>query len=143
MKKMLILLGAFGLLVVAAPTGLAGQQIGDNATIIVPTGKVVNMRQVIVVKSAPKTAIKVADCADGDIRLQDAEIVDREGPPGRGGRGGAAPEKLPTVAAQVAIIIPGVAGFKELKPGWHLGSFRPGGKCAGYDILLAHIIATE
>jgi hypothetical protein len=143
MKKMSIVLGAFLLPLVLWPAGLAGQQVGDNATIIVPTGKVVNMRQVVVVKGAPKAAIKVADCADGDIRLQDAEIVDREGPPGRGGRGGAAPEKLPTVASQVAIIIPGVAGFKELKPGWHLGSFRPGGKCGGYDIYLAHIIAIE
>jgi hypothetical protein len=47
------------------------------------------------------------------------------------------------VAVQVAIIIPGVGGFKELKPGWHLGSYRAGGKCGGYDIYLAHIIATE
>ncbi|MBZ5560402.1 MAG: hypothetical protein LAO77_24365, partial [Acidobacteriia bacterium] len=110
MKKMSIVLGALILPLAVWSAGLAGQQVGDNATIIVPTGKVVNMRQVVVVKGAPKAAIKVADCADGDVRFQDAEIVDREGPPGRGGRGGAAPEKLPTVAAQVAIIIPGVTG---------------------------------
>ena len=143
MKKMMILLGALALPVVAGHAALAGQQVGDNATIIVPTGKVTNLRQVVVVKGAPKAAVKLPDCADGDVRLQDADIVDRESPAGRGGRGGAAPEKLPTVSSQVAIVIPGVAGFKDLKPGWHLGSFRPGGKCAGYDIYLAHIIAIE
>jgi len=143
MKKMSIAFGALIVLLAVWSAALAGQQLGDNATIIVPTGKVANLRQVVVVKGAPKTAIKLPDCADGDVRLQDADVVDREGPAGRGGRGGAAPEKLPTVSSQVAIIIPGVAGFKELKPGWHLGSFRPGGKCAGYDIYLAHIIAIE
>lgn len=143
MKNMLILLGTLILSLVAWPTELGGQQLGDNATIVVPTGKITNLRQVVVVKGAPKAATKLPDCAEGDVRLQDAEIVDREPPPGRGGRGGTAAEKLPTVAAQVAIIIPGVAGFKELKPGWHLGSFRAGGKCGGYDIYLAHIIAIE
>lgn len=146
MKKILILLGAFVLPLVLWPAGLTGQQLGDNATIIVPAGKITNLRQVLVVKGAPKaTATKVGDCGSGDVRFQDAQLVDREPPPGRGERGSTGPaEKLPTVATEVAIVYPGVAGFKELKPGWHLGSYRGGGKCGpGYDVYVAHIIAIE
>jgi hypothetical protein len=142
MKKMSILLGAFILPLAVGSAGLVGQQLGDNATIIVPAGKITNLRQVLVVKGPPKAAVKVGDCAAGDVRWQDAEIVDREPPPGRGGSG--APEKIPTVSTTVAITFPGVAGFKEFKPGWHLGSYRPGGKCGpGYDVYVAHIIAIE
>ena len=147
MKRTLILLAALVLPFVLPLPDVAGQQLGDNATIIVPAGKVQNMRQVVVVKGAPKTAAtKIGTCGSADVHLQDADIVDREPPPGaRGGRGEAAPAgTIPTVATDVAIIVPGVAGFKELKPGWRLGSFRPGGKCGpGYDIYLAHIIAIE
>ncbi|MBI3491167.1 MAG: hypothetical protein HY047_05190 [Acidobacteria bacterium] len=145
MKKMSILLGALILPLAVWPAGLVAQQLGDNATIIVPAGKITNMRQVLVVKGPPKAAVKAGDCAAGDVRLQDAELVDREPPPGaRGGRGSEAPEKIPTLSTTVAIAYPGVAGFKELKPGWHLGSYRPGGKCGpGYDVYVAHIIAIE
>jgi hypothetical protein len=126
------------------PGVAAGQQVGDNATIIVPAGKIVDLRQVVVVKGAPKpTATDVGTCSDAAVRLQDAQVVDREPPAGRSGRG-AAVGPLPTVATQTAIVVPGVTGFTELKPGWHLGSFRPGGKCGpGYDIYLAHIIAID
>ena len=144
-KKRSILLGALILLLAVWPAGLAGQQVGDNATIIVPTGKIANLRQVLVVKGPPKAAAKAGDCLDGDVRFQDAELVDREPPPGRGGRGPAEPAaKIPTTSTQVAITYPGVTGFKELKTGWHLGSYRAGGKCGpGYDVYLAHIIAIE
>ncbi|MBI3402199.1 MAG: hypothetical protein HY048_12330 [Acidobacteria bacterium] len=144
MKKMSILLGAAILPLALWPAGLGGQQLGDNATIIVPAGKIVNLRQVLVVKGAPKAAKKVGDCASGEVRFSDAELVDREPPPGRGGRGGEADQKIPTSATEVAVSYSGVAGFKELKPGWHLGSYRPGGKCGpGYDVYVAHIIAIE
>ncbi len=144
MKKISIWLGALALPLVLLSAASAGQQLGDNATIIVPAGKITNLRQVLVVKGAPKAAAaKVGDCLSGDLRFQDAELVDRDPPPGgRGGRGST--EKIPTVATEVAIIYPGVAGFKELKPGWHLGSYRSGGKCGpGYDVYVAHIIAIE
>ena len=142
MRKASILAGV-GVLSILSLSGLAAQQLGDNATIIVPAGKITNMRQVLVVKGAPKAgAAKVGSCAAGDVHFQDAELVDREGPPGA--RGSAAAEKIPTVATEVAIVVPGVVGFKELKPGWHLGSYRSGGKCGpGYDVYLAHIIAVE
>ena len=147
MKRISMLLGALVLPLALWPAGLSGQQLGDNATIIVPAGTITNMRQVLVVKGGPKaTAKKVGDCAAGDVRFQDAELVDREPPPGRGGRGGEAQayKPIPTVATEVAIAFPGVAGFKELKPGWHLGSYRGGGKCGpGYDVYVAHIIAIQ
>ena len=147
MKKISILLGALVFLLALSPGGLAGQQLGDNATIIVPAGKIANLRQVLVVKGGPKTtAMKVGDCASGDVHFQDAQLVDREPPPGaRGGRGATASyTPIPAVATEVAIVFPGAAGFKELKPGWHLGSYRGGGKCGpGYDVYVAHIIAIE
>lgn len=146
MKRILILLGSLVLPLMLWPGDLAGQQLGDNATIIVPAGTISDLRQALVVKGAPKpTATKVGSCGSGDVHFQDAELVDREPPPGRGGRASTEPAgKLPTVATEVAIIVPGVAGFKELKPGWHLGSYRTGGKCGpGYDVYLAHIIAVE
>jgi hypothetical protein len=141
MKRTSILLGALVLSLVSSRTDIAAQQLGDNATIVVPAGKITNLRQVLVVKGPPQAAAtKVGTCASADVHFQDAELVDREAPPGR-----AEPaEKIPTVATQVAIIIPGAAGFKELKPGWHMGGYRPGGHCGpGFDIYLAHIIATE
>ncbi len=147
MKKTSMLFGigllGLGLSLTLLPVSLAGQQLGDNATVIVPAGKITNLRQVLVAKGAPKaTATKVGTCGSGEVRFQDAELVDREPPPGRGAAGPA--EKIPTVATQVAIIFPGAAGFKELKPGWHLGSYRTGGKCGpGYDVYVAHIIAIE
>ena len=151
MKKTSIPLGmglpALALALTLLPGGVAAQQLGDNATIIVPAGAITNLRQVLVVKGAPKaTATKVGDCVSGDVRFQEAQLVDREPPPGRGARGseGSAVEKIPPVATDVAIIFPGAAGFKELKTGWRLGSYRPGGKCGpGYDIYVAHIIAIE
>jgi hypothetical protein len=129
--------------------GAGAQQLGDNFTVIVPAGAVANLRQVLVVTGAPKAAAtKVGNCAPGDVHLQDAQLVDREPPPrsGRGGEGGAdAPvQKLPTVTTQVAIAFPGASGVSRLKPGWHLGSWRSGGKCGpGYDVYVAHIIAIE
>lgn len=144
MKRMSILLGALILPLAVWPAGLAGQQLGDNATIIVPAGKITNLRQVLVVKGVPKTAANAGNCLAGDVRFQDAELVDRAAPAGREGRGSAAPEKIPTISTEVAITYPGAAGFKELKPGWHLGSYRVGGKCGpGYDVYVAHIIAIE
>lgn len=144
MKKTVILLGACVLSITVLPSGLAGQQLGDNATLIVPTGTIKNARQVLVVKSAPKaTASKVGDCESGEVHWQDADLVDRALPPGRDGRGTVAPP-LPTVATQVAIIVPGTAGFKEYKVGFHLGKLGDKGKCGpGYDVYLAHIIAIE
>lgn len=145
MKKSVILLGAFVLSLPLSPARLAGQQLGDNATIIVPTGTIKNLRQVLVVKGAPKpAATKVGNCGSGEVHLQDADLVDRPAPAGRDGRGGAATPPLPTVPAQVAIVFPGPAGFTELKTGWRLGSYRGGGNCGpGYDVYVAHIIAVE
>jgi hypothetical protein len=138
------LLGALVLSLTAMPAGLTGQQLGDNATIIVPAGKITNLRQVLVVKGPPKAAANVGNCVSGSVRFQDAEAVDREEPGGRGGEGSTASRRIPTVATEVAIIYPGAAGFKELKAGWHLGSYRGGGKCGpGYDVYVAHIIASE
>jgi hypothetical protein len=144
-KKTSILLGALVVSLTALPAGLAGQQLGDNATIIVPAGKITNLRQVLVVKGPPKAAAaEVGNCVSGSVRFQDAEAVDREEPAGRGGEGSTASRRIPTVATEVAIIYPGAAGFKELKAGWHLGSYRGGGKCGpGYDVYVAHIIAIE
>lgn len=144
MKKTVILLGVLVLSLTLLPTRLAAQQLGDNATIIVPTGTIQNTRQVLVVKGAPKpTTTKVGNCGSGEVHWQDADLVDRALPPGREGRGASA-APFPTVAAQVAVIFPGVAGFNELKTGWRLGSYRAGGKCGpGYDVYVAHIIAIE
>lgn len=145
MKKTVILLGALVLSLTWSPTGFAGQQLGDNATIIVPAGAIKNLRQVLVVKGAPKpAATKVGNCGPAEVHLQDADLVDRPAPAGREGRGGQAVPPLPTVQTQVAIVIPGPAGFKELKTGWRLGSYRGGGSCGpGYDVYVAHIIAVE
>lgn len=146
MKRKSILLGALVLPLALWAEGLAGQEVGDSATIIVPTGKITNLRQVLVVKGPPKaTATKVGTCSSGEVYFQDAELVDREAPPGRGGRGStASAEKIPTVATEVAIIMPGAAGFKEFKSGWHVGSYRTGGKCGpGYDVYVGHIIAMK
>jgi hypothetical protein len=137
-------LGALALALTLPPADVAAQQLGDNATIIVPTGPIKDTRQVLVVKGAPKpTATKVGNCGTGEVHWQDADLVDRALPPGQRGRGGpAAP--FPTVAAQVAVSFPGTAGFKEFKTGWHLGSYRDGGKCGpGYDVDVAHIIAIQ
>lgn len=144
MNKTSILLGALVVSLTVLPTGPAAQQLGDTATIIVPTGTIKNSRQVLVVKGAPKpTASKVGNCGTGEVRWQDADLVDRAAPPGREGRGGPG-EKFPTVAAQVAVSFPGAAGFKELKPGWRVGSYRDGGKCGpGYDVYVGHIIAID
>lgn len=134
-------LSALALSLALLPTGLAAQQLGDNATIIVPAGAIKDLRQVLVIKSAPKpTATKVGNCGSGEVHFQDAEVVDREAPPGRGQQ----PPPFPTAATTVAIIFPGVAGFKELKPGWRMGSYRSGGTCGpGYDVYVAHIIAVQ
>jgi hypothetical protein len=142
MKHTSILVGLV-LALVLPVTNAAGQQIGDNATIIVPAGKIVDLRQVLVVKSVPKpAATDVGTCADASVHLQEAQIIDREPPAGRSGRG--VQGVLPTVATETAVVVPGVTGFTTLKPGWRLGSFRPGGKCGpGYDIYLAHIIAID
>jgi hypothetical protein len=145
MNKTAMLFGTFVLSLSLSPAGLAGQQLGDNATIIVPAGTIKNMRQVLVVKGAPKpAATKVGNCGSGEVHLQDADLVDRPAPAGRAGRGGASVGPFPTVPAQVAVVFPGPAGFKELKTGWRLGSYRGGGSCGpGYDVYVAHIIAIE
>ncbi|MBI1873463.1 MAG: hypothetical protein HYS05_06175 [Acidobacteria bacterium] len=146
MKRIFVLLGALLLVSAVWPAAVSGQQVGDSATIIVPTGKITNLRQVLIVKGPPKaTATKVGNCGSGGVHFQDAELVDRDAPPGRGGRGSAAsPEKIPTVATEVAVIMPGAAGFKEFKSGWQVGSYRTGGKCGpGYDIYVGHIIAMK
>ena len=137
-------LGALALALTLPPADVAAQQLGDNATIIVPAGTIKNTRQVLVVKGAPKpTTTKVGNCGSGEVHWQDADLVDRALPPGREGGGGPG-EKFPSVAAQVAVSFPGVAGFTELKSGWHLGSYRAGGKCGpGYDVYVAHIIAIQ
>ena len=145
MKRISILFGALALSCTLLPAGLTGQQLGDNATVIVPAGKISNLRQVLVVKGAPKaTATLVGNCISGGVHFQDAQLVDREAP-GRGaGAGSNPPVQTTPVATEVTIVFPGASGFKELKPGWHLGSWRSGGKCGpGYDVYVAHIIAIE
>ena len=145
MKKTSILLGALVLSLTLWPAGLTGQQLGDNATIIVPAGTITNLRQVLVVKGAPKaTAAKAGNCASGDVHFQDAQLVDREAPPRGSGAGSNPPVANTSVPTEVTVVFPGASGFKELKPGWHLGSWRSGGKCGpGYDVYVAHIIAIE
>jgi hypothetical protein len=146
MKNTPIRLWSLVLLLAFSPAAPAGQQLGDNATIIVPSGAISDLRQVLVVKGPPKPIVsRVGTCASGDVHFQEAELADREPPPGRGGRGSTGPTgKIPTKATEVAIIVPGAVGFRELKPGWHLGSYRAGGKCGpGYDVYVAHIIAIE
>ena len=122
-------------------TYLGAQQLGDNATIIVPAGTIKELKQVLVVKGAPKpAATKVGNCGPGEVHFQDADLVDRDPPPGRGQK----PPLLPTVATTVAIVSPGAAGFREFKPGSRVGSYRSGGKCGpGYDVYVAHVIAVQ
>lgn len=144
MKRISVLIGVLLLSLAVWPAAVSSQQVGDNATIIVPAGKLTSVRQVLVVKGPPKAgATKVGTCASGDVHFQEAELVDRAAPPGAGGRGSTtSAEKIPDVATEVAIVVPGVAGFKELTPGWHVGSYRSGGKCGpGYDVYVAHILA--
>ena len=141
MKKMSIRLAALVLPLVVSSVSLAGQQLGDNTTLIVPTGAIQNARQVIVIKGAPSaTATKIGSCGD-PVKFQDAEVVDRLPP--AGGRGPASPQ-LPTIKTTVAIVVPGVTGYKEFKVGWHMGKLGDKGACGpGYDVKLAHIIAIE
>jgi len=107
------------------------QQVGDNFTVILPEGKLTNLRKVLVVKAPKPSLAKVGDCKSGEVRMWEAELVDREG-------------KEPPVPTEVAIIIPGAAGVSELKTGWRIGSWRSGGKCGpGYEAYLAHIIALQ
>jgi hypothetical protein len=124
--------------------GVTGQQLGDNATIIVRTGTITNLRQTLVVKSQPKAPTKVGNCAPGEVRFHDALLEDRAAPTRGEGSAGDSKAATSSVPAEVAITFPGAAGFKELKPGWRLGSWRSGGKCGpGYDVYVAHIIAIE
>lgn len=134
-------LSALALSLAVLPASLAAQQLGDNATIIVPAGTIKILKQVLVVKGGLKpTATKVGTCGSGEVNFQDADLVDRTAPPGRGEQ----PPLLPTVATTVAIVFPGVAGFKEFKTGWRLGSYRSGGTCGpGYDVYVAHVIALQ
>ena len=140
MRKMSMRLAALVLPLVVSSVSLAGQGLGDNCTIIVKEGTIKNNNQTIVIKSAPSATVsKVGNCDLGEVRWQDAEVVDRPSPPG--GRG-AAPKLLPTEKTQVAVIVPGPTGYKEFKVGVTVGSFRDGGKCGpGYELLLAPIIA--
>lgn len=134
-KKISILLGiglsALTLSLCLLPAGrAAGQQVGDNFTVIVTADKLTDANSVLVVKSA-KAAKKVGDCAAKEVNFVDGELVSRDG-------------KAAPVAVEAAIIIPGVSEIAELKPGWRVGSFRAGGKCGpGYDAFLAHVIALK
>lgn len=134
-------LPALALSLALLPASLAAQQLGDNATIIVPSGTIKNLKQVLVLKGAPKpAATKVGNCGSGEVYFQDADLVDRAAPPGRGEQ----PPPFPTVATTVAIVFPGPAGFKEFKTGWRVGSYRSGGTCGpGYDVYVAHVIAVQ
>ncbi len=134
-------LSALALSLALLPASPVARQLGDNATIIVPTGTIKDLRQVLVVKGPAKAAAtKVGNCATGEVHFQDAELVDRPAPPGRGQQ----PPPFPTVATTVAIAYPGPAGFKEFKVGWHVGSYRSGGTCGpGYDVYVAHVIALQ
>ena len=142
MKKMSIRLAALVLPLVVSSVSLAGQTIGDNATLLVPVGVVTNARQVLVIKGAPKpTATKVGNCGD-DLKFQDADLVDRPDPPG--GRGAKIIPPIPTVKTQVAVVIPGVTGFTEMKVGWQMGTLGDKGVCGpGYDIKYSNLIATQ
>lgn len=125
-----IALAGAALLLTAAPADVDAQQVGDNFTIIVPAGAITDLKKVIVVTGKPKaSATKVGTCRPGDVRLQDAQLVDREG-------------KSAPVTTQLAVIFPGASGISELAPGWRIGSFRPGGKCGpGYEAFVAHLVA--
>jgi hypothetical protein len=121
-----------------------GQQLGDNATIIVRAGTITNLNQTLVVKGAPKAATKAGNCAVGEVRFQDALLEHREGPSRGSGAGSTPAPSSSAVPIEVTVLVPGASGFKELKPGWRLGSWRSGGKCGpGYDVYLAHIIAID
>ena len=132
MNKISILLGTLVLSFTLWPTGLAGQQVGDNFTIIVPAGKVTDLKKLLVVTGKPKAAAtKVGNCASGTFHFSDANLVDRDG-------------KAAPVATEATIIIPGASGISELQPGWKVGSWRDGGRCGpGYEAFLVHIIAME
>ncbi|MDO8681385.1 MAG: hypothetical protein Q7R30_22940 [Acidobacteriota bacterium] len=134
-------LSALAFCLALLPTSLAAQQLGDNATIIVPSGTIKNLKQVLVVKSGLKpAATKVGNCGSGEVYFQDADLVDRAAPPGRGEQ----PPPFPTVVTTVAIVFPGSAGFKEFKPGWRVASYRSGGTCGpGFDVYVAHVIAVQ
>lgn len=141
MKKMSIRLAALVLPLVVSAVSVAGQELGDNATVILKEGTLTNMRQMVVIKSTPAAAAsKVGNCGP-DVRWQEAEVVDRSAP--AGGRGPVVPP-IPTFKTQAAIMIPGVVGFKDFKVGVKVGSWRDGGKCGpGFNTYLAHIIGTE
>jgi hypothetical protein len=142
MKKISLVCAALALAVAAWPAPSIGQQLGDNATIIVRSGTITNLNQTLVVKGAPKAPTNVGNCARGEVRFQDALLENREGP--SRGAGASKVSATSPVPMEVTIVFPGAAGFKELKPGWRLGSWRSGGKCGpGYDVYVAHIIAIE
>lgn len=144
MKNISLRLATLAFVVAACPATARGQQLGDNATIIVRAGTITNLNQTLLVKGAPKAATTVGNCAGSEVRFQDALLENREGL-SRGS--GPASKSAPSTAAvpiEVTVVVPGASGFKELKPGWRLGSWRSGGKCGpGYDVYLAHIIAIE
>jgi hypothetical protein len=118
-------------LLTARPTTLAAQQVGDNFTIVVPAGAVTDLKKVLVVTGKPKAPVKVGTCAPGTFQFWDARLVDRDG-------------KSAPVQTEVALIIPGAAGFKDLRAGWHVGSWREGGRCGpGFEAFLVHIIAID
>lgn len=142
MNKRPLLLFALALASLSWTGRATGQQLGDNATIIVRAGAITNLNQTLVVKGGPKAPTKVGNCATGEVRFHEALLENRERPSrGSGERPAAAASSVPV---EVTIVFPGAAGFKELKPGWRLGSWRSGGKCGpGYDVYVAHIIAIE
>lgn len=138
MKKTSILLG-MGLLTVALSLTLlpavAAQQAGDSLVILVPTGKLENPNQMVVVTGRPKAAIKVGTCKTGDFRAQDVNVLDRDG------------QKI-LGTAEVVVIDWGYrndpAPFTgiELASGTRLGSMRGGGRCGpGYEGYTAHVLA--
>jgi hypothetical protein len=142
MKKISRLCAVLALAAAAWPAASIGQQLGDNATIIVRSGTITNLNQTLVVKGGPKAPTKVGNCAPGEVRFHDALLENREGPSRASGASKVAATS--PVPMEVTIVFPGAAGFKELKPGWRLGSWRGGGKCGpGYDVYVAHIIAIE
>lgn len=110
----------------------SARQLGDNFTVILPAGKLTNLRQVLVVTKPKPTTTKVGDCKPGaEVRFFEANLLDREG-------------KQAPVPTEVAIVYPGASGITELKPGWRLGSWRAGGKCGpGYEAFVAHVIGLQ